>query len=172
MVQSLRKTIAGGWPTKRQVNMTIYADDIYRATADVKNPKQSIEQVGTWLSSIQDSTTMDAPRRQDTISKEIQDSMIRAIFGSNQIERAGLNLDITVQLCQKVLAGESVDFSERDPSYHAQLLELYKKQPGLKDMPAQYILRSRNEVVQHAKAFQHLIHAFVVEKNDLSEELI
>jgi Fic family protein len=39
-------------------------------------------------------------------------------------------------------------------------------------MSAAYIQRSRNEVIQHARAFQHIIHAFVVEKKDLSEDLI
>ncbi|PNY23729.1 Uncharacterized protein TCAP_06320, partial [Tolypocladium capitatum] len=30
----------------------------------------------------------------------------------------------------------------------------------------------RNEIVHHAKAFQHIIHAFVTEKKDLTEDLI
>ncbi|OTA64127.1 hypothetical protein K449DRAFT_393958 [Hypoxylon sp. EC38] len=42
----------------------------------------------------------------------------------------------------------------------------------LKDMTPQYIQRSRNEIVQHAKAIQYIIHAFVTEKQDLSEESI
>lgn len=39
-------------------------------------------------------------------------------------------------------------------------------------MPAKYVLRSRNEVVQHVKTFKHIIHPFVVEKKDLSKDLI
>lgn len=147
--------------------MTIHADDIYREKAEVK----AVEQVASWLSTIQQAI-VDVASRENIITKELEESMIRAIFGSNQIERAGLNLEITVQLCRKVLAGEDTTFSERDPTYHDQLLELYTKQSGLKSQSAQYILRSRNEVVQHAKAFQHLIHAFVVEKKQLSEDLI
>ncbi|KND94403.1 Adenosine monophosphate-protein transferase FICD-like protein [Tolypocladium ophioglossoides CBS 100239] len=99
--------------------------------------------------------------------------MVRAIFGSNMIERAGLGWDITVLLCRQIFAGEDIgEILERDGTYQDALLELYHKQPGLRDMPAQYVLRGRNVIVQHAKAFQHIIHAFVTEKKDLTEDLI
>ncbi|OTA98299.1 hypothetical protein M426DRAFT_77065 [Hypoxylon sp. CI-4A] len=63
--------------------------------------------------------------------------MIKAIFGSNMIEHAGLlGYDTTKALCKR------------------------------------RILRGHNEIVQHAKAFQHIINAFVTEKRDISEELI
>ncbi|KAI0149927.1 hypothetical protein F4776DRAFT_659820 [Hypoxylon sp. NC0597] len=37
-------------------------------------------------------------------------------------------------------------------------------QPELKGIPAQYIQQSRDEILQRAKAFQDIIHAFVTEK--------
>ena len=114
-----------------------------------------------------------ADGKNEILTKEIHEAMIRAIFGSNQIERAGLDLDLTVHLCRKVFAGEFIgELSERDPDYQAQLLELYQKQPSLKGCTSTHVLRSRNEVVQHARAFQHILHAFVVQNQDLTEELI
>ncbi|KAG8411112.1 hypothetical protein J3458_016223 [Metarhizium acridum] len=175
MKHSLRDTISRGWPSaslqKDHVFMTIHADDVYRQVGAVQNPQQLFEKAKDWMISIQNTERDEV--KNDLILKELHEAMIRAIFGSNQIERAGLNLDLTIELCRKVFAGEEVgEVSERDPAYQKQLLELYHKQSDLKNMPAKYILRSRNEVVQHARAFQHIVHAFVVEKKDLSEDLI
>ncbi|EFY88225.1 hypothetical protein J3459_017930 [Metarhizium acridum] len=204
MKHSLRDTISRGWPSaslqKDHVFMTIHADDVYRHVGAVQNPQQLFEKAKDWMISIQNTERDEV--KNDLILKELHEAMIRAIFGSNQIERAGLNLDLTIELCRKVFAGaethvggmpakvpktigdlklnlhrgnlgeEVGEVSERDPAYQKQLLELYHKQSDLKDMPAKYILRSRNEVVQHARAFQHIVHAFVVEKKDLSEDLI
>lgn len=43
------------------------------------------------------------------IEKSTKDSIIRAIFRSNQIERAGLGLDDTLKICQEILNGKDVD---------------------------------------------------------------
>ncbi|KAI0835533.1 fido domain-containing protein [Hypoxylon sp. FL0890] len=176
MKQSLRATISRGWPSISRsaagaMSMTIHADDIYREYTQGQSPEELFKKAAGWISKIHSTTLND--NQQDVVNQELHNVMIRAIFGSNMIERAGLGYDITIQLCKSIFAGEDVgDISERDISYQSALLELYSKQPGLKDMPAQYILRGRNEIVQHAKAFQHIIHAFVAEKQDLSEELI
>lgn len=100
--------------------------------------------------------------------------MVRAIFGSNMIERVGLGWEITAQPCRKIFDGEDIgEIPERDAAHQVELVELYrKKQPDLKDVLAQYVLRGRNEIVQHAKAFQYIIDAFVIDKQDLSEDLI
>ncbi|KAI1382877.1 fido domain-containing protein [Hypoxylon trugodes] len=99
--------------------------------------------------------------------------MARAIFGSNMIEHVGLGFDITIYLCQKIFSGEPLgEINERDTLYQSQLLDLYSRQEDLKDVSIQDILRGRMEIVQHTKAFQHIIHTFVTEKQDLSEELI
>ncbi|XP_044717854.1 uncharacterized protein HRG_08496 [Hirsutella rhossiliensis] len=73
--------------------------------------------------------------QQEVVNNEIHETMSRAIFGSNMIERAGLGWDITVQLCRKVFAGEDIgQISERDATYQESLLKLYKQQFDLKDM--------------------------------------
>ncbi|KAH7127857.1 fido domain-containing protein [Dactylonectria estremocensis] len=175
MVQSFRNTISKAWPPqshqKESMAMTIRADNVYRQYARDQDPHKLFDKAINWISAIQ-TTSLDAAQG-DVIASEIQDAMVRAIFGSNMIERAGLSWDITVQLCRRIFAGEDIGIiSERDVSYQHELLELYRQQPGLRDQPAQYVLRGRSEVVQHAKAFQYLVHAFVIEKQDLTEDLI
>ncbi|KAF7543066.1 hypothetical protein G7Z17_g11037 [Cylindrodendrum hubeiense] len=176
MVQGLHNTISKAWPSQshrdtENVPMTVRADDIYRQYAYDQDPKKLFEKATNWITAIQ--TTAPDNAQKGIIANEIEETMVRAIFGSNMIERAGLGWDITVQLCKRIFAGEDIGVvSERDTSYQLALLDLYRQQPGLRDMPSQYILRGRNEIVQHAKAFQYLIHAFVVEKQDITEDLI
>ncbi|KAK3364732.1 fido domain-containing protein [Lasiosphaeria ovina] len=179
MSQTLRSAISKGWPaasrdaaTSEELFMTIRADNVYREYQKDQDPKKLYEKAANWFGNIQ-STIMDE-QQQDVIMKEIQESMIRAIFGSNMIERAGLGLDITINLCRQVFAGEEElrVIEERDPEYQNELLKLYHRQPDLRTKPAKYVLRGRHEIIQHAKAYQHLINAFVTLKQDLTEELI
>ncbi|CAG9942186.1 unnamed protein product [Clonostachys rosea f. rosea IK726] len=175
MNTEMRRTISRGWPSASKdsvapVYMTIHSDGIYCQRADIQQPEELFAKAKNWLEVIQNTPHDEI---QDVVTKEIQESMIRAIFGSNQIERAGLNLDITIYLCRKILNGEDVGpITERDPNYQSALLELYRRDPTLRNLPSQYVLRSHNEVIQHAKAFHFLIHTFVIEKQDLTESLI
>lgn len=153
------------------LSVTIRADDVYREYAQDEDPQKLFDKAAGWIQSMQN-TPMDDHKR-DIISEEIDSAMIRAIFGSNMIERAGLNLDITIQLCKKIFAGEDVhEFLERDPDCQQALLAVYSKHHDLSGKSAQFIIRGRSEIVQHAKAYRYLIHQFVVEREDLSEDLI
>ncbi|PYH68327.1 Fic family protein [Aspergillus vadensis CBS 113365] len=80
----------------------------------------------------------------------ISDTLTRylgtVIFGSNYIERAGLNLEETIKICERIFRGE---FN-----------------------PASHIIRSRREVVQHALALNFLITEMIVNDKPLSEDLI
>lgn len=151
--------------------MTIRSNDVYRQYAPGQDPATLFGKVAGWVSVIQDS--MITPEQQEIIAKEVNDAMVRAIFGSNMIERAGLGWDITMHLCHKIFSGEAVgEITETDPAYQDALLEIHRKQPELKNMPPHHILRGRNEIVQHAKAYQHIINSFVIQKRDLTEDLI
>ncbi|EFQ33128.1 fic/DOC family protein [Colletotrichum graminicola M1.001] len=153
------------------MSMTIRADDVYLQYSKDQDPKKLFEKASSWFSTLQN-TSLNSTQT-DLVLKETHDAIIRAIFGSNMIERAGLGWDITVHLCRKILAGEDVkDIPERSIEYQSELLEMYSKQSNLKGMPAQYILRGRREIIQHARAFQYIIHTFVVEQQDLTEEVI
>ena len=177
MRDDIRATISKAWPSMvaddapGQPFMTISTDEIYRQYGQSHDPRELFEKAAHWVTTIQ--TTTLSEEQQEIVFQEVHESMLRAIFGSNRIERAGLGWDITVQLCRRIFSGEDVrPIDERDKDYQNHLLEIYHKQPDLKGSGLKFIFRGRNEIVQHAKAFQHLIHAFVAQKQDLSEALI
>ncbi|PYH29291.1 Fic family protein [Aspergillus neoniger CBS 115656] len=80
----------------------------------------------------------------------ISDTLTRylgtVIFGSNNIERAGLNLEETNKICERIFRGEFT--------------------------PTSHIIRSQREVVQHALALNFLMNEMVVKDKPLSEDLI
>lgn len=153
-----------------EISITIQADEIYSRHAEAQDPEGLFEKASNWISKIQ-TTTLDDSKR-DLINDEVHDSMARAIFGSNMIENAGLGYDITIQLCKRIFTDDDLsDIIKSDEFYQSALLDLYPQQPNQKEF-TQSISRGRDEIVQHAKAYQHIIHAFVTEKQDLSEELI
>jgi Fic family protein len=98
--------------------------------------------------------------------------MTRAIYGSNKIENAGLNLSETTKICTHIFAGQDViaeDIIPQSPEYCAQVKLLLKRgveNPGLKD-----VVRARREVIQHAKAMKFLFHRLVTCERPLSELL-
>ncbi|KAI2466414.1 fido domain-containing protein [Annulohypoxylon bovei var. microspora] len=165
--QSLHDAILRGWPSMspRTVGQTmnIRADDVYSQYVQAMDLQDLFEKAANWISRIQ-ATVLHNHHQQILINEEIHNTLIKAIFGSNMIEHVGLGYDITAQLCKRNFAGEDVT--------QIPLIELYPQQPNLKDMSTQDAIRHRNEIVQHAKAFQHMIHCFVTEEQDLSEELI
>jgi hypothetical protein len=126
--------------------MTINADDVSHQAGAVQNPQALFEKAKMWMTSIKN-TELDETKTQ-LILHELHETMIRAIFGSNQIERAGLSLDLRIDLCRKVFAGDQVgDPPERDPTHQSQLLELYSKQPDLQIMQLDVISCSPNGMI-------------------------
>ncbi|KAF7563338.1 hypothetical protein G7046_g807 [Stylonectria norvegica] len=169
MARRVHGTIAKEWPP----TLTVRPDDIYRQYTSDQDPKKLFEKAAGWINDFQLASDKDTCGQDEVIAKEIHEAMGRAIFGSNMIEHVGLGWDITAQLCRRIFAGEDISsISERNTACQDELLDLYRQQATLHDMPAQYVLRGRDEVVQHAKAFQHLLHAFVVKKQGLTENLI
>lgn len=105
------------------------------------------------------------------ITETIHEDMSQSIFGSNFIERAGLGLDQTKKYCDAIFRGEEVDVSPREDEYQAKLEAFVESKINVADA-AHHILRSRNEVIQHARAMQFITNALVMEGQELSEELI
>lgn len=166
MNNNMKDIVLKGWPPIAK-DFVIRPDDLYCQRPDAQQPGELFTKAGTWLEVIQNAPL---DKIQGVATKEIQDSMVRAIFGSNQIERAGLNLDITTHLCRRILNGEDVGaICEGDLDCQSTLLELYLWDPALRKLSRKDILRSRNEVVQHFKAFIFLIEQFVFEKKHLTE---
>lgn len=104
-------------------------------------------------------------------SQCIEDDMKLAIFGSNMIERAGLDLAETMRLGDRIFKNQEVEVGERDQKYKMQL-EKYMEAKHDAQEAEKRILRSRWEVIQHARALWFLTNAFVTERKPISEELI
>ncbi|CAG9987668.1 unnamed protein product [Clonostachys byssicola] len=169
MNNNMKYILLKGWPPAAK-EFAIRPDAVYCQRHDAQQPDELFTKARTWLEAIQNAPLNEL---QDVVTKEIQDAMVRAIFGSNQIERAGLNLHITIHLCRMILNGEDVGaISEGDLDCQSTLLDLYRRDPSLQKLRIKDVLRSRNEVVQHCKAFIFLIEQFVFEKKHLTESLI
>lgn len=174
MLADLHKSVREKWPAMQGshgVPITIRADTSYRTYAADQDPKALFDKATRYLGSMKGVNR--TPEQQEVLIKELHESIIHAIFGSNRIEGAGLGFDVTLHLCHKILRGEPVpDIDERDPEYESKLLELYNHDKTLRNQPRQYVLRGRREIVQHMRAFQHIIHHFVILEEDMTKDLI
>ncbi|KAM0200037.1 hypothetical protein ACHAQD_002412 [Fusarium lateritium] len=93
------------------------------------------------------------------------------VYGSNMIESAGGDLDVTLKLCQDVFKGKPVEEShlnEHDAIYQALKSDLITNHSDVHDA----VLRSRREIVQHAKAAQYMITQVAILGKHLSEDII
>ena len=106
-----------------------------------------------------------------TLSECVQDDMKMVIYGSNMIERAGLDLNETNQMVDRFFRGQEVEVGERDDNYEMQLQKYMQAKHSMQEAE-NLILRTRWEVIQHVKALCFLTNAFVTEKKPLSEDLI
>ena len=144
---------------------------MYRTYALGQDPQDLFEKASNWLTTIRE-LQVDAVKGR-IIEEHLVASMSEAIFGSNKIEHVGLGLDNTLKLCERIFNGEDIpDLDERSPEYEQKLRDMINRQKDLENMPTSSIVRSRREVVQHAKAFYRIIQAIVIENEPLSENLI
>ncbi|KAF4998286.1 hypothetical protein FGRMN_3335 [Fusarium graminum] len=94
------------------------------------------------------------------------------VYGSNQIESVGGDLDVTLKLCRDVFEGKFVDDAQlaaRDAIYEALKMEfIEEKHPQVHDT----VLRTRREIIQHAKAAHYMITQVAILGKDLSEDII
>lgn len=145
---------------------------MYRTYATSGNPSELFDKASGWLNHIKDLELDD--EKEGIIEREISETMCRAIFGSNRIERVGLSLDLTINLCRRIFAGDDIgdEVPERTLEYEALREGVIDQQRSKKEKTHKHIIRSRREVIQHARAFQYLIYAMVVENEPLTEDLI
>jgi Fic family protein len=107
----------------------------------------------------------------DVAWEELKKSFISLVYGSNKIETAGSSLPITIKLCQDIFRGKnvSVEIEERDPLYQDHMKAL--GDTGRK-MDKVNVVRSRREIILHAKALDYMIDHIVLRGETWSEELI
>ncbi|CAL5874355.1 uncharacterized protein PFLUO_LOCUS8651 [Penicillium psychrofluorescens] len=101
----------------------------------------------------------------------ILDCLARMVYGSNMIERAGAGSQITLKLCHAIFRGEKIpeDIGETDEEFLTLKQSLVRN-----NLPADTsaVLRSRREIVQHAKAAAYIVNQLCIRGQDLSEEII
>ncbi|CVK99429.1 uncharacterized protein FMAN_02271 [Fusarium mangiferae] len=164
-----------------------YADD----TEDDNDDEDHYEDYGNYEDDAEDQSHSDEGNIElknylddfaDTLNKSKNDSEIAAafneklsqmVYGSNMIEAVGSSLDITSELCRDIFAGgidvDDIEISDRDPTYQAIRADLSeKKKPNAHGD----VLRTRREVIQHAKAAYFIMNEVAIEGKDMSEEII
>ncbi|KAM0425089.1 hypothetical protein ACHAPT_009649 [Fusarium lateritium] len=107
---------------------------------------------------------------QSALDEHIIELLSRMVFGSNLIESAGGNLDITLKLCRAVFKGEGIpEITQGDADYEAMKCDLIRK-----NLPSgiDAVLRSCREIFQHAKAARHIINEVCLKGKELSEKVI
>ncbi|KGO46551.1 hypothetical protein PEX1_066320 [Penicillium expansum] len=111
------------------------------------------------------------PRQEAAFENHVLHSLAWMVYGSNMIEKAGSSSDITLKLCLALFRGEEIpeEIEEQDQEYSS-IKESLIRQNLPVDTSA--VLRSRQEVVQHAKAAAFMIDQLCIRDQDLNEQII
>lgn len=172
----LKKTSSTGWPNWRSlrgngpfaptVQFTIRLADQLREEAE-KLPVNP----ATIIAQARKVTMSEGQASFPEFWTQLETSLITLVYGSNRIESAGTGLQITIKLCQDVFRGKEVtiDINEKHHSYSDHLRDLTATN---RKADKANVLRSRREVVFHAKALNFLIDRILLNNESWSEELI
>lgn len=159
-----------GLETKLTIAQDAFYD--YKISHDDFDPDVTFPELLQLIDQLQDFfEAPQTPQQKAAFDDYILESLTRMVFGSNLIEKAGAGFDITWNLCMKIFRGEQVaeEIDERDPEYQKIKIDLFRA-----SLPANStaVLRSRREIVQHAKAAAYIINAICLQDQDISEEII
>lgn len=144
---------------------------MYTKTVTVPNPPARVQKAAAWLDKIRN---QHPDRHKDVISTELHESMAHAIFGSNHLDKAGLDFEMTIELCRDTFAGAYArpmpnSFHKRPIPYRNLSRE---SGPSHSRMGVMSTIQAHNKATNHVKAFQYILDQFVVKGRDLSAELI
>lgn len=157
-----------------ETKLTIAQDDFYdyKIAHEDFDPDVSFSELLQLLDKLQDFLQApSSPQQKAAFDNYILESLTRMVFGSNYIEKAGTGFEITWDLCMKIFKGEQVteEIHERDPEYQRIKADFFRANLPVNSST---ILRSRREVVQHAKAAVYMINSICLQDLELSEEII
>lgn len=90
---------------------TIQMDSEPRAYVplDDQSPRDVFEKTMSFIDTIQSKLNERGDDGMDIISENVTAHLGFVIFGSNNIERAGLGLEETIIICEQVFKGQSID---------------------------------------------------------------
>ncbi|THX50697.1 Fic-domain-containing protein [Aureobasidium pullulans] len=178
IVRSLRTKFQTHWPPRGSVrarplpsNFTVRMDgpyDWYRFEEDPDEIFQETEGFSNEITAMLKDLT---PAENVKFEDHLVDVLTRFVFGSNLIENAGASLEITLQICTKIFQGQHIneEISERDQEYQDLRAEMLSQSLGGIENA---VIRSRREIVQHARALTYLVNEMVIMDNPLSENMI
>lgn len=171
---TLGKTFASGWPSwrsiggKHDLHFTIRLAEHLREEAG----KMSLsEDPATIISKARRESQKGGMAAFEEVWEKLEISLITLVYGSNLIESAGTNFRLTLKICQDIFRGKEVDpnIDARDPEYQ-QYIESLVNTHRKGNTPN--VIRSRREVINHAKALNFLVDRVVLDDLPLSEDLI
>ncbi|THX12256.1 hypothetical protein D6D13_04222 [Aureobasidium pullulans] len=146
-----------------------YDDSHHDHAEDPEDVFTEIKKTRAQISSfLQSSAGQDA-----LINDYFLDLISRVVHGSNLIEKAGSNLEVTRALCKISLETSEEDTTEdlspQDSLYNLLKDDLFKQNRSTNEAEIQ---KSYHEVIQHCRALNFLISKVVTQDNPLSETLI
>ncbi|KAI9797806.1 MAG: hypothetical protein M1833_005309 [Piccolia ochrophora] len=173
-----------GWPnwksslsratttSPKALAFTIRMDPSYRTIADTDDPAKLFEKASAYLLDIRQMLESSSDDTNEVLEGALNQQMAGVVFGSNLIERVGLGLDETMKICEAIFRGEDVDPNDVDERSDAYQKALKAMVTSKSNIDKTHIIRSRREVIQHARALQHITTAIAVEDQLLTEKLI
>ncbi|KAI1269664.1 fido domain-containing protein [Xylariaceae sp. FL1019] len=165
-------TMKEGWTSQlyirdaRPIDLTINIADYLRDEADSnefpERPDLVIQRVKRDSCKFSETTP--------ELWQTIEDSLVQLVYSSNFIELTGSSYRVTDQLCRKVFRGEKVDavVEERSQEYQDARDALLAQFPD-SAVTRQTVYRSRQEVINHARALDYAIEHFVLDSEPISE---
>ncbi|KAF5561891.1 adenosine monophosphate transferase FICD like [Fusarium napiforme] len=148
-----------------------YEDDAEEDAEDQSHPEEEDIELKNYLDNIADA--LNQSKNDSEVAEAFNEKLSEMVYGSNMIEVVGSSLDITSELCRDIFAGgvdaDDVEISDNDPTYKAIETELIEK---CKPSAHEDVLRTRREVIQHAKAAYYMMNEVAIKGKDLSEERI
>ncbi|KAF3063813.1 putative fic doc family protein [Daldinia childiae] len=101
----------------------------------------------------------------------IEDSLIELVYSSNFIEVTGSDFDVTEKLCRAIFRGQEVqaEVEPNSPEYEqARAALIALKRPN----SPEEIVRSRQEVINHAKALNYAIDHIILNSEPVTEDFL
>ncbi|KAI1399671.1 Fic-domain-containing protein [Hypoxylon fuscum] len=106
-----------------------------------------------------------------SLGKEIEYKLVELVHGSNFIEVTGSDFDVTETLCRQIFRGEDVPalVDPRTQEYEqARAALVALKRPS----SPQDVVRSRQEIINHAHALNYAVDHFVLDGKAVDEDFL
>ncbi|KAI1213154.1 fido domain-containing protein [Annulohypoxylon truncatum] len=174
-IPKLKASMRKGWPrwlsirgnSGEEVDLTIRIADYLREEA---NNNDFSEDPATIIQTVKNKSGRFG-KETAALWAKIEDNLVELVYGSNYIETLGSDFDITEKLCRRIFRGEEVKayVEARSAEYEAARAALLAlKRPSTFDD----VVRSRQEVINHAHALNYAIDHVVLDGQQITENFL